>query len=107
MSSRKKIRQAPGRLLRQKLVTPSGVSQEWNPAFKGPETLDTALDPLQKIHSDIYAKATEGVYIPPDTSRPIDNFFQPSATIDEGATTSSTGGARQEKNSYRTYKLNS
>jgi hypothetical protein len=72
------------------------VSQEWNPAFKGPETLDTALDPLhRKIHTDIYAKATEGVYIPPDTSRPIDKFLQPNATIDERATTSSTEGARQ------------
>jgi hypothetical protein len=63
MSSRKKIRQAPGRLLRQKLAnlsggrssgncafkqpettdTASNVSQEWNCAFKQPETLDTTL----------------------------------------------------------------
>ena len=60
------------------------MSQEWNPAFKGPETIDTALDPLhEKIHTDLYAKATEGVYIPPDTNRPIDKFLQPNATVDE------------------------
>jgi len=72
------------------------VSQEWNPAFKGPETLDTTLDPLhRKMNSDRYSKATEGIYIPLDTCRPIEKILQPDVTIDEKSTTSSTEGTRQ------------
>jgi hypothetical protein len=68
MSSRKKIRQAPGRLLRQKLVNLLGsrssgtvplnsprllirlrvCRKSGNCAFKQPETLDTALDSLRR-----------------------------------------------------------
>jgi hypothetical protein len=81
MSSRKKIRQAPGRLLRQKLVTSSGVSQEWKPTFKGPETLDTALDSIhpafkgpEENHAQTYILRLQGgVYILPDTTDPILN----------------------------------
>jgi hypothetical protein len=67
MSSRKKIRQAPGRLLRQKLVILCQVCRKsGNPAFKGPETLDTALDSLHRkiTHTDINAKATRRCLYP-------------------------------------------
>jgi hypothetical protein len=42
VSSLKKIRQAPGRLLREKLVTLSESRRSGNSAFKEPETSDTA-----------------------------------------------------------------
>jgi hypothetical protein len=73
MSSRKKIRQAPGRLLRQKLINLRQVCRKsGNPAFKGPETLDMALDSLRRkiTHTDIYAKATRRFIYPARHNRP-------------------------------------
>ena len=82
MSSRKNIRQAPGRLLRQKLINLLGsrssgncafkqpettdiaqsVSQEWNCAFKHPETHDTTLwilNTQSDSHKNVYKEKTK------------------------------------------------
>jgi hypothetical protein len=48
MSSRKKIGQAPGRLLRQKLINLLGSHSSGNYAFKQPETTDTAQSASQE-----------------------------------------------------------
>jgi len=48
VSSLKKIRQAPSRLLRQKLITMSGGRSSGNSAFKEPETTDTASEVCRK-----------------------------------------------------------
>jgi hypothetical protein len=90
MSSRKKIRQAPGRLLRQKLVNllgsrSSGTVPLNNPrllirlrvcrksgncAFKQPETLDTALDSLYRKYTQTYLLSYKRCLYPARHNRP-------------------------------------
>jgi hypothetical protein len=58
---------------------PQVCRKSGNPAFKGPETLDTALDSLhEKSHTDITPKATWGC-LPPARHKPTQHtkFYNP------------------------------
>jgi hypothetical protein len=73
MSSRKKIRQAPGRLLRQKLIiSVRCVARVETLPLKGPRLLIRHwILYTEKSHTQTYLlRLHGGVYTPPDTSRP-------------------------------------
>jgi hypothetical protein len=122
MSSRKKIRQAPGRLLRQKLVNLLGsrssgtvplnsprllirlrvCRKSGNCAFKQPETLDTALDSLHRKYTQTYILSYKRCLYPARHNRPSNQLNTIKYNITRRTTTSFTEGARQEGLRQRT-----